>query len=108
MFYAISGGESGEVYNFDGTVDLQGALAQACGGSYVSASFTIGPNAIGYSCATAVPDTEVNGVVIVAPAQTPFTWKKLEVTLPAAQHGLATQILNTFTLARTTCPCPRG
>ena len=99
IFYIVSGGESGSVYNSDGTVNLRGALGKACVNSSAIASFAIGTDAIGYSCEPSIPGTGVNGVVIVDPSKASFTWKKLEVTLPANQRSLATRILNSFTAA---------
>jgi len=103
VFYILSGGESGVVYNQDGTVNLHAALTMACvngnGSTSVTASSQLGTNEVGYSCAASIPGTEVNGVIIVSPNNTLFTWKELTVTMLPSQHSLATQILNSFKMA---------
>ncbi len=96
ILYVISGGESGIVYKPDGTVNLEGAVSEACVGSAITAHFQIASDAIGYTCAPTEPGTEVNGVVVIDPTHKLYTWKKLEVGLPPKRHALASEILNGF------------
>jgi serine/threonine protein kinase len=106
MLYAISGGDTSRIYNEDGSIDLAGAIDQVCSDSRVLRWFAIGDHAAGYACTIDDSAAEDNGVVIVSPDETDFTWKKLEVTLPTQFHASATRILNSFTLDSTICPCP--
>jgi len=106
MLYAISGGDTSRIYNEDGSIDLAGAIDQVCGDSRVLRWYAIGDHAAGYACTIDDSEAEDNGVVIVSPDETDFTWKKLEVTLPTKLHTSATRILDSFTLESTICPCP--
>jgi serine/threonine protein kinase len=108
MLYAISGGNTDRIYNEDGSINLAGAIDEVCSDTHVLRWFAIGDHGAGYACTIADPQAEVNGVVIVSPDDTNFTWKKLEVTLPSQLHASATRILDSFTLESTICPCPLG
>jgi serine/threonine protein kinase len=108
MLYAISGGNTDTVYNEDGSVNIRGAIQEVCSDTSVQRWFAVGDDAAGYACTDSDPGSEVNGVVIVSPDESEFTWKKLEITLPTSLHASATTILNSFTLDSTTCPCPFG
>ncbi len=108
VMYAISGGSSSHVYNEDGSVNIRGAIDEVCADTSVQRWFAIGDHAAGYACTNADPNSQVNGRVIVSPDESEFTWKKLEVTLPTQLNASATQILDSFTLESTICPCPFG
>ncbi len=106
VLYAISGGNTSQVYNEDGSINIRGAIDEVCGDTSVQRWFAVGDHAAGYACTNADPGIEVNGLVIVSPDESEFTWKKLEVTLPQQLHASATRILDSFTLDSTICPCP--
>jgi hypothetical protein len=93
--YEVSGGESGVIYSADGSPNVVGALTQV--GCPVTGQDVLSLYKAAYTCPTEHPGFETNGVVIVEPyVNGPMGWKRLQVTLPAAEHSVATRILNSF------------
>lgn len=93
--YEVSGGETGVIYNPDGSPNVLGALTQVdCS---VTEHIVLSPSKASYTCASPYPGFEVNGVVIVQPNNNQHGWRSLQVaTLLSTQHSIATQILNSF------------
>jgi len=88
--YEASGGELGEMYNRDRSVNLAGALQAA--GCPLASSHNLASNELTYTCSNAPSGTETRGVVIVRPAYQ--GWLKVQVTLAADLDETVSDILN--------------
>jgi len=86
--YEVSGGELGQVYNHDRSVNLAGALHAYC---TITASQRLSSNEETYTCA-APAGMETRGVIVVHPF--PNGWSQVQVTLPADLDETVSDILN--------------
>ena len=95
--YSVEGGESGVLYNADGSPNLTGGVqAISCWGSTPSNYSIAGLNRVAYGCASPFPGLQVAGVLIInGGSAMGAEW--LQTTMPITEQSSAARILASFT-----------